>query len=144
MSTGSLLDRLSEDRGGDLPSAALREGLRRDLEAMLNSRRHLLSWPAALTELDRSLLDYGLDDLANESLNSSDFRARFIDEVERQLRRLEPRIGRFEVVILPNRDELDATLRFRVSGAVTLGAERQELAFDSHVDPVGARLVMGG
>lgn len=144
MTAGSLLDRLSEERGGDLGVAALRESLRRDLEAMLNSRRHMLSWPASLDELDRSLLDYGLDDLANESLTSPDFRARFIDAVERQLRLLEPRIGRFEVTILPNRDELDATLRFRVSGTVTLGQERQELSFDSHVDPVRARLAIGG
>lgn len=144
MTTGSLLDRLSDDRGGDLSIAALRESLRRDLEAMLNSRRHLLSWPASLDELDQSLLDYGLDDLANESLRSADFRARFIDDVERQLRRLEPRIGRFEVKIMPNRDELDATLRFRVTGTVRLGQEKQELSFDSHVDPVRARLAIGG
>lgn len=143
MTTGSLLDRLSEERGGQLGVVALRESLRRDLEALLNSRRHMLSWPAALDELDKSLLDYGLDDLANESLASPDFRARFIEDVERQLRRLEPRIGRFEVTILPNRDELDGTLRFRVTGTVTLGQEKQELSFDSHVDPVRARLAIG-
>lgn len=143
MRGGSLLDRLSEERGGDTGTVALREGLRRDLEAMLNSRRHMLSWPDALDELDRSLLDYGLDDLTNEGLNSPDFRARFIEMVERQLRRLEPRMGRFEVSLLPNRDEIDSTLRFRVTGTVTLGRERQELSFDSHVDPVRARLAIG-
>lgn len=143
MRGGSLLDRLSEERGAEPGMAALREGLRRDLEAMLNSRRHLLSWPPSLDELDRSLLDYGLDDLTNEGLESPDFRARFVESVERQLRRLEPRIGRFEVTVLPNRDEIDATLRFRVTGTVTLGREKQELSFDSHVDPVRARLAIG-
>jgi type VI secretion system protein ImpF len=144
MTMGSLLDRLSEERGGELGMGALRESLRRDLEAMLNSRRHLLNWPASLDELDRSLLGYGLDDLANESLSSPDFRARFIEAVELQLRRLEPRLGRFDVTILPNRDELDATLRFRVTGTVTIGTTKQELSFDSHVDPVRARLAIGG
>jgi type VI secretion system protein ImpF len=144
MTSGSLLDRLSEERGGDMSMGALRESLRRDLEAMLNSRRHLMEWPASFDELDRSLLGYGLDDLANESLTSPDFRARFIETVEHQLRRLEPRLGRFEVTILANRDELDATLRFRVNGTVTIGRTRQELSFDSHVDPVRARLAIGG
>ena len=147
MIAGSLLDRTSVDRGDD-GVAAQRESLRRDIEAMLNSRRHMLSWPVWFEELDRSLLAYGLDDLTNESLASDDFRARFVEEAEKQLRRLEPRLGRFDVTILPNRDELDATLRFRVTGTVTLntmaGTRREELYFDSHVDPVRAQLVIGG
>lgn len=141
MIAGSLLDRTSIEPGHGI--AAQRESLRRDIEAMLNSRRHLLSWPAWFEELDRSLLAYGLDDLTNESLASPDFRARFVEEAETQLRRLEPRLGRFEVTILPNRDELDATLRFRVTGTVTLAGQREELYFDSHVDPVRAQLVIG-
>lgn len=143
MIAGSLLDRTSIDPAQAQGIAGQRESLRRDIEAMLNSRRHLLSWPAWFEELDRSLLAYGLDDLTNESLASADFRARFVEETEKQLRRLEPRLGRFEVTVLPNRDELDATLRFRVTGAVTLGGRREEMHFDSHVDPVRARLVIG-
>ena len=46
--------------------------------------------------------------------------------------------------ILPNRDELDRTLRFRISGLVVIDGERQELMFDSHVDPVRSCLVMRG
>ena len=142
MPAGSLLDRLTSG-GGDVPVSRLRDNLRRDLEAMLNSRRYMLSWPADLDQLDRSLLAFGLDDFANESLASADFRARFVEAIERQIRTLEPRIGRFEVTILPNKDELDATLRFRVVGTVTLDGDRQELSFDSHVDPVRGQLVMG-
>ena len=143
MKAGSLLDRTSIDREEGMGVSALRESLRRDIEAMLNSRRHLFSWPAWFEELDRSLLAYGLDDLTHESLASDDFRARFVEEAEKQLRRLEPRLGRFDVMILPNKDELDATLRFRVAGTVMLGAQREELYFDSHVDPVRAQLVIG-
>jgi type VI secretion system protein ImpF len=109
---------------------------------MLNSRRRLLSWPSELEELDRSLLNYGLDDLVNETLTADEFRTRFIEDVERLLRRLEPRIGRFEVNLLPNKDELDRTLRIRISGVVTLDGERQELMFDSHLDPIRSYLVM--
>lgn len=143
MIAGSLLDRTSAEPGRrDI--GAYRESLRRDIEAMLNSRRHLFSWPDWFHELDRSLLAYGLDDLTNQSLASPDFRARFVEEAELQLRRLEPRLGRFDVTMLPNRDELDATLRFRVTGMVTIGGGREELHFDSHVDPVRAQLVIGG
>jgi type VI secretion system protein ImpF len=145
MANGSLLERLIDrDDDGRLSLGMLRDNLRRDLEAMLNTRRHLLSWSPDLEQLDRSLLNYGMDDLSNEALSSTDFRERFVEEVERLVRQLEPRIGRFEVEIIPNPDELDRTLRFRISGVVTLSGERQELHFDSHVDPVRAQFVMRG
>jgi type VI secretion system protein ImpF len=141
----SLLDRLIDrDDERRSPAATIREGLRRDVEAMLNSRRWMTSWPRELEELDRSLVNYGLDDLVNESLASSDFRDRFVEQVELLVRRLEPRIARCEVTVLPNRDELNRTLRFRISGLVVIDGERQELLFDSHVDPVRSCLVMRG
>lgn len=142
--SASLIDRLAigEERRGSVNE--LRESLRRDLEAMLNSRRHFFSWPDELEELDRSLVNYGLDDLVNETLTADEFRDRFVDQVEGLLRRLESRIGRFEVSLLPNKNELDRTLRLRISGVVTIDGEKQELMFDSHLDPVRSYLVMHG
>ncbi len=140
----ALVDRLSLADDPRSPVARLRESLRRDLEQLLNSRRHLLSWPEELGELDRSLVNYGLDDLVHESLGADAFRERFAADVERLVRRLEPRIARFEVTVLPNTDELDRTLRLRIAGVVTLAGERHELTFDSHLDPVRSYLVMRG
>lgn len=145
--TGSLIDRLIEHpesgRGDEAFSVArLREGLRRDLQALLNTRRRMLSWREEWEELDRSLVNYGLSDFTNDSLASIDFRAEFIDHVESVVRRLEPRISAFDVSLLNNPDPLDRTLRFRITGVVVLGSERQELAFDSHVDPVTGGVVM--
>ncbi|MEO6338786.1 MAG: type VI secretion system baseplate subunit TssE [Caulobacteraceae bacterium] len=144
---GSLVDRLvdqhSDRAGDDLPSLArLRDGLRRDLEAMLNTRKRFLTWSSHLDQLDRSLVNYGLNDLTNESVASSDFREDFVAHVNEVLRRLEPRITNFEVVLLENAEPLDRTLRFRIVGQVTLGDERQELHFDSHIDPVKAGIVI--
>jgi type VI secretion system protein ImpF len=58
------------------------------------------------------------------------------------VRRLEPRITNFEVQLLDNTEPLDRTLRFRIVGQVLLGDERQEMHFDSHVDPVKAGVVI--
>lgn len=140
----SLTDRLRLADDPRSPVARLRDSLRRDLEALLNSRRYFLSWPEELEELDRSLVNYGLDDLVHESLGADSFRERFAADVERLVRRLEPRISRFEVTVLPIKDELDRTLRLRISGLVTLAGERHELTFDSHLDPVRSYLVMRG
>ncbi len=144
---GSLLDRLIDDetdgRGDGTPSfARLKDGLRRDLEDLLNTRRRFLRPPKALDQLDRSLLAYGLADFTNEQLTSLSFRQDFSDEVEHLVRRLEPRITVHEVQFLENGDPLDRRLRFRIIGAVQLGGERQSLSFDSYVDPVEGAIVV--
>lgn len=143
MTGASFLDRLSADeRRGDATIFSLREGLRRDLEALLNSRRRMLKLPAELDLLEGSMLDYGLDDFTNESHASEDFQAEFVEQVEQLLRRFEPRLGRFEVTVLADPDQLDRTLRFRITGVVTLAGTKQELHFDSHVDPVRGHFVV--
>ena len=143
---GSLLDRLiddSVDGGADAPSfTRLKEGLRRDLEDVLNTRRRFLRPPKALAELDRSLLSYGISDFTNEELNSFTFRQDFADEVREVLRRLEPRITVHDVQLLDNTDALDRRLRFRITGMAHLGDEHEELAFDSYVDPIEGAIVV--
>lgn len=144
---GSLLDRLlgpGHDRAPASELGALRDGLRRDLEALLNTRRRFLSWPDDLAELDRSLLAYGLADFSHESTGSHSFGERFVLHVEETLRRFEPRLQAFDVQLLGNADALDRTLRFRITGAVVLGRERQDLRFDSFVDPVEGAVVVRG
>lgn len=141
MSGASVLDRLSESIGGR-EVAAQREGIRRDLEALLNTRRRMLSSPGELDALEGSLLDYGLTDFTHESHMSEAFRDEFIESVERLVRRFEPRLTRFEVKVLSDQDQLDRTLRFRIAGMVFLGGVAQELHFDSHVDPVRGHFVV--
>lgn len=144
---GSLLDRLIDDgaarRGDEAPTLArLKDGLRRDLEALFNTRRRFLGWPEELEELNRSLLAYGLSDFTNETLGSSGFRQDFVEQVEQVVRRLEPRVSVSEVVLLENPDPLDRRLRFRITGAAHLGEDKQELSFDSYIDPVECGVVV--
>jgi type VI secretion system protein ImpF len=138
------MDRLLDDQttGQSLTLARLRDGLRRDLEGVLNSRKRFLSWPAELEELDRSLLSYGLGDFTNATIFSENFRTAFIEEVTTLVRRLEPRISSFEVSLIDSKDVTDRTLRFRIVGLVSLGGGREEISFDSHVDPVRCDVVV--
>lgn len=143
---GSLMDRLIEEptdvAGHGLSLSRLRDGLRRDLEGMLNTRRRFLSWPDDLEELDRSVLSYGLRDFTNAAIRSSEFRKNFIYEVQQIIERLEPRISNFEVVVIDNKETTDRTIRFRIVGLVDFGGDRQQISFDSHVDPVRCGVVL--
>lgn len=140
VSQGSLIDRLIEDPapGADqgLSVAKLRDGLRRDMEGVLNTRRRFLSWPDELEELDCSLLSYGLTDFTNSAIASDAFRIAFVSEIENLIQRLEPRISNYEVSIIENKAATDRIIRFRIVGMVDLDGDRQQISFDSHVDPV--------
>src|SRR5271167_2486072 len=96
----SLLDRLLDDEPGVSREAmrsrfqVLREmkrAVQRDLEALLNTRRRCLPVPDGLTELDDSLVDYGLPDFTGVSLASYESREQFRHGLESVLREWEPR-----------------------------------------------------
>ncbi len=142
---GSLLDRLVEpsSRRDATPTLAqLRDGLRRDCENLLNTRRRFIGWPAEFEELERSLLAYGLGDFTHEALGSPVFRQEFGEQVTLVLQRLEPRIAVQEVRLLDNTDALDRRLRFRITGEVRFGEERHGVSFDSFIDPVECEIVI--
>lgn len=134
--SGSIFERLGSPDGGGTSVGTMRDALRRDLEALLNARHRLLTPPPEFEALEGSLLAYGLDDFSHEAQSSEEFRAEFVTHVEDLLRRFEPRLSRVEVTVLSDPDDLDRTLRFRIAGLVTIAQHRQELQFDSHVDPI--------
>ncbi len=141
----SILDRLvasaDEREGETIALSVLREGLRRDLEGVLNTRRRFLSPPGELDELGHSLLAYGLTDFTNAPLRSGAFRQAFVAEVRSALQRLEPRIRDFEVTIQDSDEVGDRILRFRIVGFVRFGGATSQIRFDSHVDPVRCVIV---
>ena len=51
--------------------AALRNSVRRDLEALLNARRRWRSWPAHMTQLATSPIGYGIPDFASGAFNDA-------------------------------------------------------------------------
>lgn len=71
---------------------ALRESVRRDLESLLNTRRPRLSWPATMTELDGSILAYGIGDIAGRHFESAAERSAFCTEVAATIARFDTRL----------------------------------------------------
>src|ERR1700681_3383578 len=89
-----LLDRLIDDapdasREAPLSFAdaenTLRSSVRRDLEALLNSRRRWRSIPARYAELPSSLLGYGISDFASGAFNDAQQRDRLRAEIEQAI-----------------------------------------------------------
>src|SRR5205807_200155 len=121
----SLIDRLIDDDPDKLRDPtrspaesldALRRSVRRDLEALLNTRRRWRSWPEGYTELGLSPLGYGISDFSSGAFNDPRRREWLRSEVEQTIRRFEPRIVRLHVTLMEPKDELEATLHLRIEG----------------------------
>jgi type VI secretion system protein ImpF len=150
----SVLDRLLDDdangASGRPRSRAqqlleLRNAVRRDLEALLNAHQPWLVPPAGLTELPKSLLEYGIPDFLTLNAVAESAREQFRASVEDAIRRFEPRFKMVRVTLVED-SAADRTLRFRIEALMYAEPAPERVSFDSLLDPssqsfsvVGAR-----
>jgi type VI secretion system protein ImpF len=150
----SVLDRLIDfepDINREAPksrSQVLREiklSVRRDLENLLNTRTRCVPWPPGLTELKKSLVNYGVPDVTGANLGSPRDREDFCRNLEEVIRRHENRFRSISVVLLDNAEPLDRTLRFRIDALLEVDPAPEPVVFDSNLKLVnGVYEVKGG
>ena len=141
----SILDRLLDENPAvstEVPPTPeqtqrdLHQAVRRDLEALLNTRQRVAGYPAAWQELDQSLVNYGIPDFTGANLSSEDSRAQFVRVIEAVIRRYEPRFKHVRISLLDNVEPLDRTLRFRIDAVVHAEPAPEKVVFDSSLEPV--------
>ncbi len=139
-----LLDRLIDEDPASPADRPLRRGayldrlrasVRRDLEGLLNTRRRMVSWVPALSDLETSAVNYGVIDITSANLATEDQRERFRAELERTIRRFEPRFHTLRVILLENAQGLDRTVRFRIEATLHATPAPEPVVYDSVLDP---------
>jgi len=139
----SILDRLldtSPDLPFDPPKARgqhlreLRDAIRRDIENLLNTRQRCRGWPEGLSELEQSLVNYGIPDFTGTDLSADEHRETFCTAIEAVLRNYEPRFLSVTVTMRDDADQLDRTLRFRIEALIHAHPAPEPILFDSYVD----------
>jgi type VI secretion system protein ImpF len=104
----------------------------RDLENLLNTRRLIEAPPAEFSELNRSVLIYGLKDYTSLSPRSSSVRKLLRQDIEHAIARFEPRLRNVKVQIEP--DQKGHSLRFRINATLVIEPEREPVQFDTFFD----------
>jgi type VI secretion system protein ImpF len=150
----SVLDRLIDYDPGNTRDAPrsraqvlreLKQSVRRDLESLLNTRRRCLSWPPALSELETSLVNYGIPDFTGSSMSRKRQREDFRRTIERVIRTFEPRFKSVQVEMLDNSEPTDQTLRFRINALLHAEPAPEPVVFDTSLEPLnGTYEVKGG
>lgn len=140
----SLLDRLIDEepetkreapRSRNQILREMKKSVRRDVEDLLNTRRSLLEWPSDLTELESSLLNYGIPDITRANMSSPDVREQFRKLLEKTIQQNEPRLQSVRVHLISNNETLDRTLRFRIDALLRADPAPEPVVFDSVLEP---------
>ncbi|MCW8935094.1 MAG: type VI secretion system baseplate subunit TssE [Gammaproteobacteria bacterium] len=114
----------------------LRGSVRRDLENLLNTRYRMIEPESDYREIQSSLLNYGLPDLATVNISDKEKRKDFIQHMEMVLIEYEPRFKTVKVRYMENSDSLDRTLRFRIDATLYADPSPEIVVFDSILEPV--------
>lgn len=108
----------------------------RDLENLLNTRRRCLPWPIDLTELERSLVNYGVPDFTGANMGSAEQRAELRGHIEALLGAWEPRFQKVQVTLVDTEELLSRTLLFRIEALLRADPAPEPVVFDSDLEPV--------
>jgi len=142
----SLSDRLSVEFGEqrsalqiatEADDPELIRSIKRSLEGLLNTRWCASPPPPDLKELESSLVDYGIPDLAGVSLDDPVRQREFCTALERAIRRYEPRLRSVRIQMLPSTAATYGGLRFVVEAVV---GHRERISFETTVDEYSAAI----
>ena len=114
----------------------LRNSVRRDVENLLNTRYRLIAPDEEYRQLEDSLLNYGLPDLATVNIIDQERKNAFINDLKNIIKRFEPRFKSINIHYLDNPNKDDHTLRFRIDGVLYADPAPEIVIFDSTLEPV--------
>ena len=134
-----LIDREPKSQAPEQPlgrAQSLRElklSLRRDLEWLLNSRRGPIEVPESFTEVQKSLMVYGLPDLSSLMVQSATDQARLLRGMEQAISTFEPRLMSVKVALAPVAQG-SRMLRFVIEALLKIDPAPEHVTFDTTLE----------
>lgn len=105
----------------------------RDLENLLNTKRHIVPVPLVYREVNKSLFVYGLGDYTAQDPRSLSVKQQLRQDIEKTLSRFEPRL-RNVTVHLEALTQNERNLRFRITGLLVVEPVSEPVSFDTYFD----------
>lgn len=142
---GSILDRLINERPDQEKENEkqrhqlineIKDGVRRDLEQLLNTRYRAISPPQHCHELEKSLVNYGLPDLNTFNFVNGSSREQFCLIVEEHIKNFEPRFKSVTVCIPDDSSLMGDCLNFRIEAIMYADPAPEEIVFNSSLEPI--------
>jgi type VI secretion system protein ImpF len=141
--TLSLFDRLIdrepyESRELPLSRAAsvrmLKQGIGRDLEWLLNTRRVAEMPDESVRELNKSVYVFGLPDFTAYSLSSTKDQSKLLRALQTAVKIFEPRLVNVRITSSDAVSAGSRTLRFRIDGLMMMDPSPEHVSFDTALE----------
>lgn len=148
----SVLDRLLDDDLGASDTTKLRyqvlqemkASLKRDLEDLLNTRWRCRQWPPELSQLDVSLINYGIPDFTGVSFATEERKLELLQIIETVIKNYEPRLSDVHVELAEKDSWDDRTCRFRIRAVLLVEPVPEPVVFETEMQPVTTDFVVKG
>jgi type VI secretion system protein ImpF len=112
----------------------LKEGVRRDLEWLLNTRRVAVEPDESLVELNQSLYVYGLPDLSSYSASSSKDQGKLLRTIQSIIKEHEPRLSNVHVEPQDVSKTNAFNLRLRIDAILMMDPAPEHVSFDTLIE----------
>jgi type VI secretion system protein ImpF len=135
-----LLDRLIDEEPLNRAEAPMtraeslrqfRMAVKRDLEWLLNTTRMPIEVPESCSEVNRSVLFFGLPDIASISLQSSGDEQRLLRSLEAAIETFEPRLARARVTSRDPYSSTQQAITFHVEAMLLIDPAPERISFDT-------------
>lgn len=111
----------------------LEQAVRRDMEALLNTRQSHPELSNATAEVARSVLTYGLPDFSYANPENRLQREQFRRAVEQAIARFETRLQQVRVELQEPKNEYDRSLRLTIGAVLVVEPISEPITFDTVV-----------
>ncbi len=109
----------------------LQQAIRRDLEDLLNTRSRCTGWPPGCTELEYSLVNYGLPDFTAAGLNAASDPDILVEAIRRAIELFEPRLSSVQIRHVRDEYYFNRTFQFRIEATLVINEKKHQVLFDS-------------
>ena len=110
---------------------ALKAGVRRDLEWLLNTRRNPDDPGISRTETENSLYNYGLPDFSAYSIASPKDQSRLVRALQTAVKTFEPRMANVRILPLEVTSTGLRALRIRIEALLLMDPAPEHISFDT-------------
>lgn len=108
-----------------------RMAVKRDLEWLLNTTRMPIEVPESCAEAEKSVLFYGLPDIASISLQNPGDEQRLLRSLEEVIETFEPRLARARVTSRDPYRSTQQSITFHVEAMLMIDPAPERIAFDT-------------
>jgi type VI secretion system protein ImpF len=109
--------------------------IKSDIEGLLNSFAVPIKWPAKLSQLNNSILNFGLPNYLSQDYGTADKKEKLCLAIAKCIEKNEPRL--FAVKVYMQDDDLnDLILQIRIDAKVNWHEQKKSITLQSDWDPL--------